>query len=74
MNDRDDMIFISIDRSMVVQAVLDGQIGSEHVTVDELVTAHYLLADAAIAQSLHAALQRDDVLVVNLAWQYDVPN
>lgn len=65
---------LSIDRGMVVQAVLDGRIGSEHVTVEELITAHHLLADATIAQDLHAQLQRDDVMAFDLPWQYLNPN
>jgi len=68
---------LTMERSMVVQAVLAGQIGTEHVTVDELVSAHHLLADAAIQQTLWSIIQsepRNQVRVFDLDWQYLEPN
>lgn len=65
---------LSIDRGMVVQAVLEGRIGVEHVTVDELVQAHHLLADATMAQCLQDQLSRPDVTVFVLEWQYVTPH
>lgn len=68
---------LSIERGMVVQAVMDGQIGAEHVTVDEIVTAHHLLADAAIHRAAWNIIQAeplDQVRVFDLAWQWEQPN
>jgi hypothetical protein len=59
---------------MVVQAVMDGQIGAEHVTVDELISAHHLLADAAIGQRMLEELQRSDITVFEHDWQWLIPN
>ena len=65
---------ITVDRGMVVQAVLDGQIGSEHVTVDELIFAHHLLADAVVSRCMQQASYRSDVLVFGHDWQWFRPN
>ena len=65
---------LSVDRGMVVQAVLDGQLAAEHVTTDELVQAHHLLADAAIGVAMVAAAVRTDVTVFDHAWQWITPN
>jgi len=65
---------LSAERAMVLQAVIDGQIGSEHVTIDELVRAHHFMADVTIQQNLLAQLQRDDVTAFELPWQYLAPN
>jgi hypothetical protein len=68
---------LSIERGLMVQAVMDGQIGAEHVTVDELISAHHLLADAAIHRAAWNIIQAeplDQVRVFDLAWQWDQPN
>lgn len=65
---------LDLDRGMIVQAVLDGQIDSQHVTTEELVHAHHLLADAAIGSVMIAAAVRIDVTVFDHAWQWDTPN
>lgn len=68
---------LSIERGMMVQAVMDGQISTEHVTLDELVTAHHLLADAAIQSTVWNIIQAEpgnQVRVFDLAWQYLRPN
>ena len=65
---------LTVDRGMVVQAVMDGQIDSQHVTIDELVTAHHLLADAEIQRCMVDLSQRPDVSVFVLDWQWDTPN
>jgi hypothetical protein len=68
---------LSVERGLMVQAVMDGQIGAEHVTVDELISAHHLLADAAIHRAAWNIIQAeplDQVRVFDLAWQWDQPN
>lgn len=65
---------LSIDRGMVVQAVLQGQIGIEHVTIDELITAHHILADTALAQALLERVNRGDVVGFALDYNYDCPH
>jgi hypothetical protein len=68
---------LSVERGLMVQAVMEGQIGAEHVTVDELISAHHLLADAAIHRAAWNIIQAeplDQVRVFDLAWQWDQPN
>lgn len=65
---------LTIDRGMVLQAVMDGQIGAEHVTIDELVAAHHLMADAEIEQHMINLVDRNDVTVFDLEWDYLNPN
>lgn len=65
---------LTVDRGMVLQAVMDGQIGAEHVTIDELVTAHHLIADAEIERHMINLVDRNDVTVFDLEWDYLNPN
>lgn len=65
---------LDLDRGMIVQAVLDGQISSDYVTVDELIEAHHLLADAAIGGLMLHESGRSDVTVFDHGWQWLTPN
>lgn len=65
---------LTVERGMVVQAVLDGQIGSEHATMDELIYAHHMLADTALAQTFVKRVGQGDVLGFALDFNYDRPH
>ncbi len=67
----------NVDRGLVMQAVMEGQIGAEHVTVDEIVTAYHLLADTAIQQAVQEIIHAhpdNQARVFDLPWQYLLPN
>lgn len=62
------------ERQMVLQAVLDGQLSSEHATVEELIYLHHEAADRDIEEAMITAEQRGDVTVFGLDWEYHNPN
>lgn len=65
---------MTVDRAMVMQAVLDGQLSTEHVTIDEIVITYHALADKAIADAMLVNAERQDVLVFDYEWDYLQPN
>lgn len=46
-----------------MQAVADGQIGSEHVSIKELHNMHHILADKEIDNLMYKNTDRDEVRV-----------
>lgn len=67
-------MLLTDERQMVLQAVLDGQIGGEHVTEEELIWLHHEAADHAIKEDMWTANARGDVTVFALDWEYLRPN
>lgn len=65
---------MTLERAMVVQSVLEGKIGSEYATVDEIAQACSALIDQVIANDMQENLERQDVTVFEHAWQYHRPN
>jgi hypothetical protein len=63
-----------LDRSLFMKAVVDGQISTDYVTQDELIKIFHDQADAAIYNTMDENMNRNDVLVFNLDWDYLNPN
>lgn len=67
-------MFLTDERQLYLQAVLDEQIDSNYVTVSELLALHHSLTDEAIVQRMNQEFERSDVTVFDHDWDYLNPH
>jgi len=59
---------------MYMQAVLNGQLSADYLTLKEIHKLHHHLADSAIDQAMFEAGQRSDIRVFGLEWDIRQPH